>query len=175
LGINILFNDWQAEVAVAAAAGADYIRVEVLVDPSISDMGMLDASAPALLRMRAALQSSIKIFADVQGKYTAPARPRPITESAQDAETRGGADALIITGSGTGHLAPISQLAEVKGAVSVPVLAGSGVTPETVKEILDVADGAIVGSYFKVDGQLRNHVDPDRVRRLVSAANMVRG
>jgi predicted TIM-barrel enzyme len=46
---------------------------------------------------------------------------------------------------------------------------GSGVTPETVADLLSVADALIVGTSVKRDGNVRNPVDPARVRRLVDA------
>jgi membrane complex biogenesis BtpA family protein len=170
LGVNVLFNDWQAELAVAEAGGAQFIRVEVLVDPSWSDMGPLDACAPEMLRLRAALHSRVRLFADVQGKYTAPRSPRPLVDSAHDAETRGLADALIVTGSGTGHSAPIENVRAVKAGVHLPVLVGSGVTPQNAAEMLSTADGAIIGSYMKKDGKLDNPVDVERVRTMMAAA-----
>lgn len=168
IGVNILFNDWQAEIAVAEAVQASFIRVEVLVDTSWSDMGLLEACAPDLLRMRSALHSKVKIFADVQGKYTTPCAPRPLVDSAKDAQQRGLADAIIVTGSGTGHATPIDSIREVKSTVSIPVLAGSGTTPDNINDIFSVADGAIVGSYFKSDGKLLNPVDIERVRYFMS-------
>lgn len=169
IGVNILFNDWQAEIAVAEAAKADFIRVEVLVDTSWSDMGLLPACAPDLLRLRSALHSKVNLFADVQGKYTQPCAPRPLIETAKDAQHRGLADAIIVTGSGTGHATPIESIREVKAAVTLPVLAGSGTTPENINEIFSVADGAIVGSYFKKDGKLQNPVDVERVRHFMQS------
>lgn len=171
IGINVLFNDWQAEISIAEAVGASFIRVEVLVDSSWSDMGLLEACAPELLRLRAALKSNVNIFADVQGKYTVPCAPRPLVESAKDAQTRGLADAIIVTGSGTGHATPIESIQEVKAGVSIPVLAGSGTRPDNINDVFAVADGAIIGSYFKVDGKLQNPVDVDRVRTLVAKIN----
>jgi uncharacterized protein len=168
IGVNILFNDWQAEISVAEAVKASFIRVEILVDTSWSDMGLLEACAPELLRLRSALHSTVNIFADVQGKYTTPCVPRPLVESAKDAQQRGLADAIIVTGSGTGHATPIDSIREVKAAVSIPVLAGSGTTPENINDIFAVADGAIVGSYFKRDGRLQNPVDVERVRYFMS-------
>lgn len=168
IGVNILFNDWQSEIAVAEAVKAAFIRVEVLVDTSWSDMGMLDACAPELLRLRSALHSNVNIFTDVQGKYTVPCAPRPLVDSAKDAQTRGLADAIIVTGSGTGHATPIDSIREVKAAVGIPVLAGSGTTPDNITDVLNVADGAIIGSYFKKDGKLQNPVDVDRVKLLVA-------
>jgi predicted TIM-barrel enzyme len=40
--------------------------------------------------------------------------------------------------------------------------------------MLDAADGAIVGSFFKKNGQLANPVDADRVRQIVEIARKVR-
>ena len=42
-------------------------------------------------------------------------------------------------------------------------LANTGVKHETVADILAVADGAIVGTSLKVDGDTWNPVDPERV------------
>lgn len=167
MGINVLFNDWQAELAIAAAVRAEFIRVEVLVDSCWSDMGFLPASAPDLLRMRAALPIRIKLLADIQGKYTSPCVPKSLVDSAADAEVRGLADAVIVTGSGTGHSAPLENIQRVKEKVHIPVLAGSGITAENLPEVFAVADGAIIGSYFKKDGRLQNPVDVERVRKLV--------
>ncbi|HEX2980759.1 MAG TPA: BtpA/SgcQ family protein, partial [Anaerolineaceae bacterium] len=139
VGVNIMFNDWKAEMAAATAGGASFIRVEVLVDPSWSDMGFLDACAPGLLRLRADLRSDVAIFADIQGKYTAPCSPRSLVDSAHDAQHRGLADALIVTGSGTGHSAPIENVRLVKESVTLPVLVGSGVNPNNVAEMLNTA------------------------------------
>lgn len=169
IGINVLFNDWQAEMAIAEATGAAFIRVEVLVDPSWSDLGFLPACAPELTRLRAALRSKVKIFADIQGKYTYPCQPRPLADSAYDAQIRGLADALIVTGTGTGKSASIDDIRQVKEAVSIPVLVGSGVNLENVKTMLSVADGVIVGSYLKTGGRLENPIDPAKVQALMKA------
>jgi len=168
LGINVLFNDWQAELAIAAAVKAQFIRVEVLVDSSWSDMGFLPAAAPDLLRMRGSLPSDVKLFADIQGKYTHPAVAKSLAESAADAESRGLADAVIVTGSGTGHSAPIENISMVKEKVHIPVFAGSGITAENINEVFMLADGAIIGSYFKKDGKLQNPVELARVRNLIN-------
>jgi predicted TIM-barrel enzyme len=53
---------------------------------------------------------------------------------------------------------------------TTPLLVGSGVTAETVVELFSLADGAIVGTSVKRDGDVRNPVDVERVRRLVAAA-----
>jgi predicted TIM-barrel enzyme len=54
------------------------------------------------------------------------------------------------------------------------VLANTGVTEENLGRILKVADGVIVGTSLKVDRMIWNPVDPDRTRRLVELAGMLR-
>lgn len=171
LGVNILYNDFRGELAVARAVGAAFIRAEVFVDPSLSETGMIPASAPHMIRERAALGAEdVAILSDVQGKNTAPRWQRPVTESAVDAEKRGLADAIVVTGAGTGKSASLDDLRRVKEVVSVPLLAGSGVSPASLAEILSVCDGAIVGSYFKQGGKIQAPTDPQRVKELMAAA-----
>ena len=62
------------------------------------------------------------------------------------------------------------QLRAVRGAVERPVLVGSGVTDRTIGELLRECDGAIVGSWLKVDGDVSRPVDLERVKRLMDAA-----
>ncbi len=174
VGLNVLFNDWKAEMAAASASGAQFIRVEVLVDPSWSDMGFLDASAPGLLRLRAALRSKVAVLADIQGKYTVPCSPRDLADSAHDAQHRGLADALVVTGVGTGHSASVDDVRAIKKRVSIPVLVGSGVTPQNVQEMFTAADGAIIGSWLKKDGKLANPVDVNRVQQFMRVVKEVR-
>jgi predicted TIM-barrel enzyme len=83
---------------------------------------------------------------------------------------RGGADAVVVSGTGTGSPLDIRELRRVRTAIELPVLAGSGVTPETVAEILSIADGVIVGSALKVGGKATGPVDPARAADFVAAA-----
>ena len=49
------------------------------------------------------------------------------------------------------------------------VVVGSGLTPDNADDIRELADAAIVGTYMKRDGQVRNEVDQERVRAIVDA------
>src|SRR5438874_2002338 len=78
---------------------------------------------------------------------------------------------LGVSGPGTGRATPVADVKRVRLAVpDVPLLVGSGVTPETVAELLSLADAVIVGTYVKAGGDVRRPVDPARVERLVAAA-----
>jgi predicted TIM-barrel enzyme len=47
---------------------------------------------------------------------------------------------------------------------------GSGASMETLSSLLQIADGAIVGTAAKVDGVVTNPVSVERVSALVAAA-----
>jgi len=165
LGINVLRNDGESALCIAHAVGADYIRVNVLCAARLADQGILHGIAHDLLRLRAHLATpSIKIFADVDVKHSAPLAQRPIADEVDDTIERGLADALVVSGAGTGKPTDPAKLREVKFAAgATPVFLGSGVSPKTIAALWDHADGFIVGTYFKKDGHATNEVDPTRV------------
>ena len=171
LGVNVLKNDAPAALAIACAAGAKFIRITVHAGAVVSDEGIVQSEAYRTLRDRRLLAADVALFADVHGKQTAPLAPLELEHEARQLVHRGLADALVVSGRATGEATALADLKRVRGAVSdVPLLVGSGVTPDSVAELLSVADGAIVGTYVKRDGDTRLPVDPARVRRLVAAA-----
>jgi membrane complex biogenesis BtpA family protein len=172
LGINVLRNDGRSALAIAHAVGAAFIRVNVLTGARVTDQGVIAGQAHKLLRDRVRLGATgIRIWADVDVKHSAAlGAPRAIEEEVADLVERGGADAVIVSGSGTGRPTDVEQVRRVKAAAGAhPVLVGSGVTAETVGAFKACADGAIVGTALKVDGVAANAVDAGRVARLVMA------
>jgi len=169
LGINVLRNDGQSALAVAVAAGARFIRVNVLCGARVTDQGVINGIAHDLLRERAMLgAASVAILADVDVKHSAPLAARSLEDETEDTVHRGLADALIVSGSGTGKSTDPRQLRAVKEAApSTPVLVGSGVSAATIGKLLPWADGFIVGTSVKKDGDVANAVDVKRVRELV--------
>jgi membrane complex biogenesis BtpA family protein len=171
LGINVLRNDGLSALAVAHAIGADYIRVNVLCGARVADQGLLQGIAHDLLRLRSELNAAaIKIFADVDVKHSAPLAERLIADEVDDTLHRGLADALIVSGAGTGKPTDPDKVKMVKlAAKDKPVLLGSGITPNSLPALLPHADGFIVGTYFKREGIAENEVDVRRVRELMAA------
>jgi membrane complex biogenesis BtpA family protein len=169
LGINVLRNDGLAALAVAAAAGGAFIRVNVLCGARVTDQGLISGIAHDLLRERARLRAEhIQILADVDVKHSAPLAPRPLEEEVQETTERGGADGVIISGAATGQPTDIAALAAAKRAAGeTPVFVGSGVAVETLDNLIPHADGFIVGTALKYDGRVGNPVDPVRVGELV--------
>lgn len=177
LGVQILAGANEAALAVALAAGADFIRAEGFVFGAVADEGLLaEAAAGPLLRYRRAIGAEgVAILADVKKKHSSHA----LTADVSLAETVRaaafcGADALVVTGVATGEPTALADLREAAGATELPVLVGSGVTPEQIPELLPTAAGLIVGSYIKENGRWDGPVDPERARRLVEAVHAAR-
>jgi membrane complex biogenesis BtpA family protein len=170
VGVNVL-----SALAVAAATGARVVRVNVHVGAVAADQGIIESDAHDTLRYRRLLGVDVAILADVQAKHGLPLAPMPLEQEARDCYARGLADALVVSGAATGEPTPMADLKRVRGAVpEAPLLVGSGASPETVAELLSVADAVIVGTSIKRDGRLANPVDVARVRRLVAAARGAR-
>ncbi|MFD1634487.1 BtpA/SgcQ family protein [Haloplanus ruber] len=180
VGVNVLRNDATAALSVAAAAGADFVRVNVHTGARVADQGVIEGRAHETLRLRDRLDADVSILADTAVKHStslgdATATDRDTTgDDVDDLVERGRADGVIASGPRTGEgvdHARLDAVAERCVAHDVPLYVGSGVTPATVGDLLDVADGVIVGTALKRDGETTAPVDSDRVRDLLAAAD----
>lgn len=174
LGINVLRNDAQSAIAIAAAVQADFIRVNVHCGAAVADQGVLQGVAYATLRLRSTLRSEVLIFADAGVKHTTPLGPRSLGLEAKDLTKRGLADAVVVSGAATGSETRADDLDLVRQNTHLPVLVGSGATPENLEHLFPRADGFIVGSYFKKDGKAENLVEEVRVKTFVERFKALR-
>jgi membrane complex biogenesis BtpA family protein len=176
VGVNVLANGAIQALAVAKAAGAGFVRVNQWANAYVANEGLLDGPAGQAARYRAWLHGrTIRIFADVHVKHGAHAitADRSIPELARDVEFFD-ADVAIATGQRTGDAATTDEIRAIAQGCSLPVVIGSGVTPDNVGDILAIADGVIVASSLKRDGVWWNDVDPDRVRAFMIQADRAR-
>lgn len=171
LGINVLRNDGMAALGVAAACGAQFIRVNVFTGARVADQGILQGEAHEIMRYRALLGAGhVAVFADVAVKHSAPLGERSLEDEVEDTVLRAGAGAVIISGAATGKPTSLADLRRAKlAAGDAPVYVGSGVTAANLADVLRVADGVIAGTALKVDGVTTNPVDPERVKAVVQA------
>ncbi|MGA2603351.1 MAG: BtpA/SgcQ family protein [Verrucomicrobiia bacterium] len=171
LGFNVLRNDPQTALALCASCGGSFMRVNVHTGAMLTDQGIIEGDAYETVRYRERICPAASIFADVHVKHAVPLGDFEIEDSARDTLERGLADALIISGTGTGRVADIADVQRVRKACpSAKILIGSGISVNNVREFLRYADGVIVGTSLKVGGKLFNPVDPKRVTALVRAA-----
>lgn len=171
LGINALRNDPLAALGIAVACGASFIRVNVLTGVVATDQGLIQGQADEVLRYRRLLGASIAILADIMVKHAVTLHVADITRAAHDTAYRGLADGLIVTGEATGRAADIDAVRRAKQAVpNRPVFVGSGVTADTVGDFLQVANGVIVGSALKPEGDTTRPVDARLAAGFVASA-----
>ncbi|KAJ7419474.1 hypothetical protein WISP_53628 [Willisornis vidua] len=217
LGVQVLSAANRPALAVALAAGLDFIRAEGFVFSHVADEGIINACAGDLLRYRKQIGAeNIQIFADIKKKHSLkqdtcpPSQNLPLVVLAEKqsklqdvdkncvlavtmvmlcsahaltadvsvAQTAEAAqlflaDGVVLTGTATGLPTDPRELQEVKHAVKIPVLIGSGVTLENVRNYLD-ASALIIGSYFKKEGYWANAVDPDRVKKFMECISTLR-
>jgi uncharacterized protein len=176
LGINLLRNDGPGALAVASASGAEFIRVNVFTGARLTDQGIIQGEAHEVLRLRRLLGSPVRIFADVAVKHSAPLAPRALEDEVEDTVRRALADAIIVSGAGTGKSTDPEDLRRAKAAAGdTPVLVGSGAASGQAAGLLRHADGLIVGTAFKRDGVTTNPVDAERVRAFMEAVRGASG
>lgn len=172
MGINLVHNGGVALLAIAIAARAEFIRVCMFTGAGVWDAGSFDEGCAAdLMRRRKELHAEdIKIIADVDKKHSV--RFPGIDLATHIEWTRFfGADALIISGRMTGDAPDLGKVREAKAlAGDRPIVIGSGADERNIGAFMTVADGVIVGSSIKRDGQIAEPVDTERVRRFIDAA-----
>jgi len=170
VGVQILAAADREAVAVAYTAGASFVRVECFAFAHVGDEGIHQSNAGELLRYRKAIGAeSVRVLADVKKKHSAHALTADVDiATAAHAAEFFLADGVIVTGIASGVPAAPDDVVSVAAAVHVPVLVGSGITAGNIASF-DAADGFIVGTSLKRDGNWTQPVDPARARALVAA------
>lgn len=175
VGVQILAGANIEAMAVAHAAGLDFIRAEGYAYAHVADEGLIQSSAARLLRYRKMIgATSVQVWADVKKKHAAHAITADVSLG-ETAETVGfmGADCVIVTGSATGKAPTIVDVREARSHCQLPVFLGSGITEANIAEFYEQADGFIVGSAFKVDGIWSNTIDASRVMAFMKMVRQV--
>lgn len=175
-GINLLANHAIGAIAVAHATGARFVRVNQWVNGYVANEGFLDGLSGAALRFRRMIGAdAVAIFADVHVKHGAHAvtSDRSVSELARDTEFFD-ADVAIATGNRTGDTIPSEEIAAIRDGTTLPVIGGSGLTAENAPGLMELLDGAVVGSSLKSTGHWSGPVDRAKVEELVASVKDVR-
>lgn len=171
-GVQVLAAANREALAVALAAGLEFIRTEGFAFAHVADEGLIQSSAAELLRYRRAIGAEqVQVWADVKKKHSSHAITADVSigETAHAVEFMRG-DAVIVTGAVTGQAPQPNDVRAVKHGTRLPVLLGSGVTAANLPGFRAAADGFIVGSEFKAGGHWSGAVDARRVARFMRAA-----
>ena len=170
-GVDYLW-DPECALATAVATEARFMR-EVATGAWESDMGHWSADAAGLLRRRRHLDADrLAIFMNVTPEFASTTGRRSPVEVATSVAVSSLPDAILISGPMAGAEPSVSLVAEVRNALParLPVLLNTGARPDNIAAYLKFADGCIVGSTLKVDGDTWNRVDPSRAKAFVQAA-----
>lgn len=174
-GVDFLWNT-KAPLAIAKATGASFIR-EVVTGVYESDMGLWSPDTAAIFRYRQQIDAEdVRIFANITPEFASPLGNRSVAQRARSTVVSSLVDAILIAGPMAGAEPDLSTVQEVKRAVDddFPVLLNTGARLENIRQFLNVADGAIVGSSLKVDGYTWNPVDPARVKVFMDLVKQIR-
>jgi hypothetical protein len=159
LGINYLKNP-SSSFGLAHDYGASFIQLDGV-------QGVCDKYAENKARF-----PNLLVFGGVRFKYQ-PLTGRTLDEDIEQGKSR--CDAIVTTGEGTGIETPFEKLRQFKGLLrDFPLVVGAGVTLLNVYEQLQIADGAIIGSYFKPEGNTHFPIDRLKVRNLMDIAKQIR-
>ncbi|MEA2782715.1 MAG: uncharacterized protein QOK29_4259 [Rhodospirillaceae bacterium] len=173
-GVDYLW-DPVATVALGVATGARFGR-EVMTGVYDSDMGLWAPDCAGALRLRHNLaRDDFKLMYNVNAEFASPIGSRDVAQRAKSAVFSALADVVLVSGLMTGQAVETSDIRAVKQVVTdTPVFANTGVNIENVNNILSVADGCIIGTHFKRDGNTWNPVDGERVKRFMDVVAKLR-
>jgi membrane complex biogenesis BtpA family protein len=140
-------------------------------------MGPWTPDAGAAMRYRDRLgRNDLAMFDNISAEFAWSLDQRSLPDRARSAVFSSIPDAILVSGIITGEAAALSDLEAVKKVLpDTPVLANTGVKHATVADVLKVADGCIVGTALKVDGNTWNAVDPERAKEFMRLARAARG
>lgn len=173
LGIQVLSAANREALAISISAKLDFLRVEGYTFAHVADEGLIQSCAAELIRLRDYLKAeNIAIYSDIKKKHSSHSITADVSieETAETAEFMR-ADGVIITGSATGKSPDLNELKRVKKVTKLPVMLGSGITPENIALYKPYTDAIIIGSYCKVDGFWKNTVSSDRCKIFIDALN----
>jgi len=193
LGLSLLRCSAVEAYRIAYTMGADFIRVNTFVETIATDSGLIEPTAPELAELRM-LMPGVKIFADVLCKHSGSLDlllrfvtnyvashgdlvkilKETVSEIVKDLTERGCADAVIVTGGRTGEPPSLDLVKLVRESTSIPIIVGSGMTPDNIDKYLKYADGVIIGNYIKKDGRAGNPTDPERARKFMEKIKKLR-
>lgn len=172
VGIQVLACGGKEALAVAKSTNCNFIRNEGFVFSHVGDEGFIDSNAGELLRYRKSIDADdILVFSDIKKKHSSHA----ITADVSLLDTAFAAqffkaDGIILTGKSTGDSTDLNELKEIdknRRKLNLPVLVGSGVTRDNLKDYAALADALIIGSHFKHEGHWASELCEERIREFM--------
>lgn len=174
-GMNVLW-DPEKSLDLAVATDAKFVR-EIFTGVYASDFGVWNTNVGKTIRHQHAIgASNVKLLFNIVPEAARYLADRDIESIAKSTVFNNRPDALCVSGLTAGAMTDTQTLKRVKDTVKdTVVFANTGVRYENVEQQLSIADGAVVGTTFKIDGVFENHVDEARVKRFMDKVRSFRG
>ena len=173
-GVNVLWDPY-ASIDLAAATGALFIR-EIMSGVYASDFGLWNTDPGSIARHKLEVhRKDLKLFFNIVPEAATYLGNRNIKDIARTTVFNNRPDAICVSGLTAGSETDINILSVVKETVTnVPVFSNTGCNIDNIEKQLKYADGAIVGTTFKIDGIFENPVDKIRVKEFMDKVNQIR-
>lgn len=157
-GVNIL-SDHRLAFQLSKAYGAAMIQIDSVCGHLPPDKDLLLGDELTALEK----DSGAVVLGGVRFKYQPIRSGRTLSEDLRIGSGRCGA--VVVTGEGTGLETPLQKVKEFRDVLKAfPLIIGAGMTPEALKAATPLADGFIVGSWFKENHQDYGDVCPEYVK-----------
>ena len=173
-GVDVLW-DPAASIDLAVATGAQFVR-EVFTGAYSSDFGVWNTNCGETIRHQAAIGGQdVRLFFNIVPEAAAYLGNREIADIARSTVFNTRPDAICVSGLTAGQETSTQTLKIVKEAVpDTIVFANTGVHPGNLADQMTIADGAIIGTYFKEEGITWNPVSAERVKRMMEQVEELR-
>jgi len=173
-GVNVLW-DPIASLDLAAAVGAKFIR-EIMSGVYASDFGLWNTNVGETVRHQMHLGlKNVKLMFNIVPEAARYLADRDIAEIAKTTVFNNRPDVICVSGITAGSPTDTGVLKRVKAAIpDTAVFANTGCRADTIEGILGIADGAVVGTTFKQDGDFNNPADPVRIRAFMAKVREIR-
>lgn len=160
-GVNVLLDPYMS-FGFAGESGAKFVQFDSVQKKDLW-----------LFRYNKLRQNypEITVLGGVGFKYKSP--PTNLAQALDGGKFR--SDAIVTTGEGTNIETPTKKLIEYKKILKdFPLIVGAGVNQDNVYEQLKIADGAIIGSSFKIDNSTYNQLDIQKIKDVMDVVKELR-
>ena len=173
-GVNCLW-DPNASLDLAVATGAKFVR-EIFTGVYSSDFGLWNTDCGKTVRHQREIGAEdVKLLFNIVPEAASYLGSRTIESIAKTTIFNCKPDALCVSGATAGTALDPEILRRAKSVSGdTPVFANTGCRPDTIGNLLKIADGAVVGTYFKYDGKFENAVDKNRVKEFMATVKQCR-
>lgn len=173
-GVNCLW-DPSASLDLAVAVDALFVR-EIFSGVYASDFGLWNTNCGEVARHRQAVGAGhVKLLFNVLPEAASYLADRALESIVKTTIFNCRPDGLCVSGATAGVAVDPEMLRRAKAAAGETlVFANTGCRIDTIEALLRIADGAVVGTAFKVGGKFENAVDRRRVEEFMEKVKSVR-